>query len=194
MHRGYEIVVLFAILVIVERLTSCCEDIFSCEFTRSLEDTGSLEEVHGISEVAVSEFGDEFEWVFLCPSFWFLSSRGTKRSSHIIKFFFGAWIASSSRVTRQGIEKSIEFACASRNPVYFFHFFETDILASVHLKRRFCDNFSIDRNEPIFYKCLGFISSKTKFFRDEEIETHTRFRYFLKLFRILLLQVSPFLH
>ncbi len=81
MHRGYEIVVLFSILVVVERLTSCGEDIFSCEFTRSLEDTGSLEEVHGISEVAVSEFGDEFEWVFLCPSFWFLSSRGTKRSS-----------------------------------------------------------------------------------------------------------------
>jgi len=28
-----------------------------------LEDTGGLEEIHGISEVAVSEVGDEFERV-----------------------------------------------------------------------------------------------------------------------------------
>ncbi len=58
-HRRDEIVVLFTILVIVERLTACLEDRLACELPTSLEYTCCLEEIQRVAEIAVSEFGDE---------------------------------------------------------------------------------------------------------------------------------------
>ena len=60
MHGRDEIVVLFTISVIHERLSSRFEDHLSAESSLSLEDTRSLEEIHRVAQVAITEFGYEF--------------------------------------------------------------------------------------------------------------------------------------
>jgi hypothetical protein len=61
MHRRDKCMVLLTILIIHERLTSCFEDIFSCEFSGSMEDTSRLEEIERITEITSSELRYELK-------------------------------------------------------------------------------------------------------------------------------------